>query len=87
MLTNVTRAYTDRLTGRIHLVGDEVELTEERLVELSGKGFVEPAGRPAEGAAPDFRAMTCEELRAIAAGRGIATRGLRKAELVAALEG
>lgn len=38
----VVRAYTDRLDDTLHLVGDEVELTDARLVELQEGGFVIP---------------------------------------------
>lgn len=40
MKASVIRAYTDRLTGEIHLEGDIVELTSERAEELAAGGFV-----------------------------------------------
>lgn len=36
----VIRAYTDRIDDSLHLVGDEVELTDARLTELQDGGFV-----------------------------------------------
>lgn len=38
----VVRAYTDKVDGKVHLKGDEVELSAERLEELEKGGFVEP---------------------------------------------
>lgn len=37
----VTKAYTDRITGEIHLAGENVELGQARAEELSAGGFVE----------------------------------------------
>lgn len=42
----VIRAYTDRLDGKVHLKGDEVELSADRLAELNEGGFVEPVAAP-----------------------------------------
>lgn len=54
MKASVIKAYQDRITHELHLVGDEVELTEARAKELAGGGFVElakaPAKRPARKA-------------------------------------
>lgn len=38
----VIRAYTDRVDGKVHLKGEEVELSADRLDELKEGGFVEP---------------------------------------------
>lgn len=43
MKASVKRAYTDRITGEIHLKGETVELTDERAEELARGGFVEVA--------------------------------------------
>lgn len=42
MNAKVVKAYTDKNTGEIHLIGDEVDLTSDRLGELSSLGYVEP---------------------------------------------
>lgn len=46
MKATVLSAYTDRLDGKVHLVGETVELTAERGEELAGKGIVELAAQP-----------------------------------------
>lgn len=43
----VIKAYTDKVDGIVHLKGEEVELTADRLAELSESGFVESIGKPA----------------------------------------
>lgn len=51
----VVRAYTDRVDGRVHLKGETVELSPERLAELTEGGFVEaeqPAPKAAKTAKP-----------------------------------
>lgn len=40
MKAEVINAYTDRNTGEVHLIGDEVELTPARFSELAGKKVV-----------------------------------------------
>lgn len=45
MKASVKRAYTDRITGEIHLKGETVELTAERADELARGGFVEAAAQ------------------------------------------
>lgn len=40
MKADVIKAYTDRHTRGIHLVGDVVDLTDERLAELAAGGYV-----------------------------------------------
>lgn len=45
MNAKVIRAYTDKHTLDVRLVGEEVELTDERLGELSSLGYVEPVKR------------------------------------------
>ena len=42
----VIRAYIDKTTKRYHLVGEEVELTDNRFEELVEKEFVKPISRP-----------------------------------------
>lgn len=56
MIALVTYPYRDRETLAVHLVGEEVELTDERFAELSAGGHVdlppaetEAAAEPAEG--------------------------------------
>lgn len=55
MIALVTYPYRDRETLAVHLVGEEVELTDERFAELSAGGHVdlppaetEAAAEPAE---------------------------------------
>ena len=55
MIALVTYPYRDRETLAVHLVGEEVELTEARFAELSALGHVdlppaepEPAAEPVE---------------------------------------
>lgn len=62
MRATVTYPYRDRETLEVHRTGDEVELTAERLAELSAAGYVdaaERAGEPAEPA-PDEAAQADE---------------------------
>lgn len=53
MRATVTYPYRDRETLEVHRTGDEVELTAERLAELSAAGYVDAAEQPAEPAEPD----------------------------------
>jgi len=48
MIALVTYPYRDRETLAVHLVGEEVELTDERFAELSAGGHVDlpPRRRP-----------------------------------------
>lgn len=50
MKAEVVKAYQDRITRELHLVGEVVELDAERAKELGGGGFVKP--RPARRKAP-----------------------------------
>lgn len=53
MIALVTYPYRDRETLAVHLVGEEVELTDARFAELSAGGFVDlPPARPAAAAEP-----------------------------------
>lgn len=100
MIALVTYPYRDRETLAVHLVGEEVELTDERFAELSAGGHVdlppaetEAAAEPVEDEleqpvhekpAPE---MTVQQLRdAIEAANGFAPRKATKAELIAILE-
>lgn len=100
MIALVTYPYRDRETLAVHLVGEEVELTETRFAELSAGGHVDlPPAEPeaaedtAEDAAPEQPAaekpvpeMTVQQLRdAIEAAGGFAPRKATKAELAAIL--
>lgn len=40
MKAEVITAYTDRLTGEVHLPGETVDLSDGRLAELAEGGFV-----------------------------------------------
>lgn len=83
MKAKVTRAYIDRITGAMHLKGDDVELTSERAAELSAGGFVE-----VERTAPDFESMTVKQLKErIAAAGGEFPDRAKKAELVEIAKG
>lgn len=53
MIALVTYPYRDRETLAVHLVGEEVELTDERFAELSAGGFVDlPPAEPEVSAEP-----------------------------------
>lgn len=53
MIALVTYPYRDRETLAVHLVGEEVELTEARFAELSAGGFVDlPPAETEAGAEP-----------------------------------
>lgn len=88
MKARVIRAYRDRVDGSVHCPNTRVELSEERLRELAGKGFVERAEGGADatddgGAAPDLGAMTAAQLRDLIAERGgSAPRRATKAQLL-----
>lgn len=97
MKAKVLKAYTDRETREVRLAGDEVELTEARLAELSVGGFVEAAqpdaeaaeapagGEPPADEAPALADMTNAELRAYIEKRGgKPPKKANKAALVAA---
>lgn len=83
MKAKVIKAYIDRFDGKMHLVGDEVELTGERAAELSAGGFVEvPA------VAPDLEGMTVKQLKEyIEAAGGEFPDRAKKAELVEIAKG
>ena len=49
----VTYPYRDRETLEVHRTGDEVELTAERLAELSAAGYVDAPEQDAEPAEPE----------------------------------
>ena len=90
MKARVTVAYTDRLDRSVHYPNTTVDLSEERLVELAGKGFVEPLDTPADGGghsgdgdAADLEAMTAAQLRDLIAERGgTAPKRATKAQLL-----
>ena len=83
MKARVIRAYKDRVDGSVHYPNTTVELSEERLGELAGKGFVEPTDTPADGDAADLGAMTAAQLRDLIAERGCtAPRRATKAQLL-----
>lgn len=53
MIALVTYPYRDRETLAVHLVGEEVELTDERFAELSAGGYVDlPPAEPEVSAEP-----------------------------------
>lgn len=53
MIALVTYPYRDRETLAVHLVGEEVELTDERFAELSAGGHVDlPPAAPEVSAEP-----------------------------------
>lgn len=52
MRATVTYPYRDRETLEVHRTGDEVELTAERLAELSAAGYVDAVEQPAKPAEP-----------------------------------
>ena len=70
----VTRAYTDRLDSTVHYPGQEVNLSEARLAELSAAGFVlaapEPPPDAAAAEAPSLSDMTSRQLRDYIESRG-----------------
>lgn len=55
MKVKVIREFIDRHTGKLHLVGDTLEITDERYAEIGKSGkFVEvqPDSTPAESVSP-----------------------------------
>lgn len=100
MIALVTYPYRDRETLAVHLVGEEVELTEARFAELSALGHVDLPPAETEVAAEPVEdepeqpvheehspEMTVQQLRdAIEAANGFAPRKATKAELIAILE-
>lgn len=52
MIALVTYPYRDRETLAVHLVGEEVELTEARFAELSAGGYVDLPPAEPEAAEP-----------------------------------
>lgn len=96
----VTYPYRDRETGDLHVVGDEVDLSADRLRELSLGGFVgmphadapvsakveEKPATAAEEAAPATDGMTVAQLRAaVEAKGGFAPKKATKAQLASIL--
>lgn len=80
MNAKVIKAYTDRLTGKVALVGDVVSLSSDRLDELVKGGFVVPE--------VDFDSMTVAGLREYIAGAGADVPDkAKKAELVEIAKG
>ena len=68
MIALVTYPYRDRETLAVHLVGEEVELTDERFAELSAGGHVdllpaetEAAEEPVEGEADEGKDVVDNE--------------------------
>lgn len=101
MIALVTYPYRDRETLAVHLVGEEVELTDARFAELSAGGYVdlppvepEASAEPAEDKTDEdatpgqpAKEMTVRQLReAIKAADGYAPPKATKAELTAILE-
>ena len=88
MKARVIRAYKDRVDGSVHYPNTTVDLSEKRLGELAGKGFVEPgeaepAGDAEGPGAPDLEAMTAAQLRDLIAERGgSAPKRATKAQLL-----
>lgn len=87
MRARVTRAYTDRIDGTLHCLGTTVDLSEDRLAELSARGFVEAMGDvpvpDTDGPAADLSGLTVAELRGLIAERGgKAPKRATKARLV-----
>lgn len=79
MLALVTYPYRDRVTGDLHVVGEEVDLTADRFRELSLGGFV---GEPPA----DAPASKAEAAPATAEEAALATDGMTVAQLRAAIE-
>ena len=65
MKARVIVPYTDRETLQVALAGSVVDLSEARLSELAGGGYVEPvaAGTKDNAHTPDLGDMTAAELR------------------------
>lgn len=64
MIALVTYPYRDRETLAVHLVGEEVELTDARFAELSALGHVDlPPAEPEVSAEPvEDEADECEDV-------------------------
>lgn len=61
MRATVTYPYRDRETLEVHRTGDEVELTAERLAELSAAGYVDAPEQAAEPEPAPEKASQPEE--------------------------
>lgn len=61
MIAFVTYPYRDRETLAVHLVGEEVELTDERFAELSAGGYVDLPPAETEAAAEPVEDDGAEE--------------------------
>jgi hypothetical protein len=61
MIALVTYPYRDRETLAVHLVGEEVELTDERFAELSAGGYVDLPPAETEAAAEPVEDDGAEE--------------------------
>ena len=95
----VNKKFVDKETGELHKVGDEIEVTEERLAEIQSvsKELVtavqeqEPESEEAAEIIDDIDTnvedMTVAQLREVAAQLGIATTTkMKKAELIELIE-
>ena len=84
-MATVIKSFRDRVTWRRYGPGDEYSADAQREAELVEIGLiaVEADVLPA----PDLSAMTCAELRALCAERGVtAPKRATKAQLVALLD-
>lgn len=61
MKANTIKAYTDKNDGSVHLIGETVNLTEDRFLELAAKGFVEAEEKPAADDGWQEKATTDEK--------------------------
>ena len=94
----VNKKFVDKETGELHKVGDEIEVTEERLAEIQSvsKELVtavqeqEPESKEAAEIIDidtNVEDMTVAQLREVAAQLGIATTTkMKKAELIELIE-
>lgn len=94
----VNKKFVDKETGELHKVGDEIEVTEERLAEIQSVSkelvtAVQEQEPESEEAAEiididtNVEDMTVAQLREVAAQLGIATTTkMKKAELIELIE-
>ena len=94
MRCRVRRPFFTRRGGHIYAVGETFEGSRSQVGLLAARGLVdsvkevrELVPESSEAVAPDLSVMTCAELRALCAERGVtAPKRATKAQLVALLD-
>jgi hypothetical protein len=85
MVVKVLKPFRDLKANVDREAGDEFAASSSRAEEIARKlpGYVEVLDEPKE----DLSALSVEQLRKLAAERGVKVKGTKKADYVAALEG